>query len=93
MKFQPFGERIVVKLLALDEVTDSGLIVTTLSKEYSNRGIVEALGEEVKDYLKIGDTVIFNKSAGVPYADSSESYKILNVRDVLGKLVGDTNEV
>ena len=89
MKFQPFGERVVVRLLALNEVTESGLIVNTLSKEYSNRGVIEVLGEEVKDYIKTGDTIIFNKGAGVSYSNNSEDYKILNVRDILGKITED----
>ena len=93
MKFQPFGERVVVRLLDLNEVTDSGLIVNTLSKEHSNRGIIEALGEEVKDYIKEGDTVIFNKGAGVSYSSESEDYKILNVRDILGKITEESDEV
>ena len=89
MKFQPFGERIVVKVLAIDEVTESGLIVTTKSKEHSNRGLVEAIGEEVKDYIKTGDTVIFNKGAGTMYTSNSDDFRILSIRDVLGKITED----
>ena len=88
MKIQPFGERITIKVIAQEETTESGLIVAT-SKEKSNKGIVEALGEEVKDYIKVGDTVIFTPNAGTSYSDGSGDYKILNVREVLGKVVGE----
>ena len=86
MKIQPFGERIVVKVVAQEETTEGGLIVAT-SKEKSNKGIVEAIGEEVKDYIKIGDVILFNLSTGTSYSDSSGDYKILNIKDVLGKLI------
>jgi len=88
MKIQPFGERITVKVIVQEETTESGLIVAT-SKEKSNKGIVEALGEEVKDYIKIGDTVIFNPSAGTSYSDSFGDYKILSIREVLGKVISE----
>lgn len=88
MKIQPFGERVTVKVLAEEEITDSGLIVA-VSKEKSNKGIVEALGEEVKSYINIGDKVIFNFGSGVSYSDSSGDYKILNTKDILGKIIGD----
>lgn len=86
MKIQPFGEKVAIKVLKQEEVTESGLIVSSSSNK-SNRGIVEALGEEVKDYIKVGDIVIFNLGSGVSYTDGNEDYKILNVRDILGKIV------
>ena len=88
MKIQPFGERITVKVIAQEETTESGLIVAT-SKEKSNKGIVEALGEEVKDYIKIGDIVIFNPNVGTSYSDGSGDYKVINAREVIGKVISD----
>ena len=88
MKIQPFGERITVKVIAQEEITESGLIVAT-SKEKSNKGIVEALGEEVKDYIKVGDVVIFNHNAGTSYSDGSGDYKVINAREVIGKVISD----
>ena len=88
MKIQPFGERITIKIIAQEETTKSGLIVAT-SKEKSNKGIVEALGEEVKDYIKVGDTVMFPPNVGTSYSDGSGDYKVLNVREVIGKVVNE----
>lgn len=88
MKIQPFGERITVKLLVQEETTESGLIITA-SKSKSNKGIVEAIGEEVKDYIKVGDTVVFNTGVGTSYSDGTGDYKVLNVRDVLGKVLNE----
>ena len=86
MKIQPFGERITVRVIAQEETTEGGLIVA-VSKEKSNKGIVEAIGGDVKDYIKVGDAVVFNLGAGTSYSDGTTDYKVLNIRDVLGKIV------
>ena len=86
MEIQPIGEKIAVKVIKEDEVTLGGL-VTVVSKEKSNKGLIVALGEEVTDYLHKGDTVLFNRGAGVSYTDGNDDYLILNVRDVLGKVI------
>lgn len=86
MKIQPFGERVTIKVIQDEEVTLGGLVTIT-SKEKSNKGIVTALGEEVKDYIKVGDTIVFNQGAGVSYTDGSDDYKVLNVRDILGRII------
>lgn len=88
MKIQPFGEKVAIKILKQEEVTESGLIMSVSSSK-SNKGIVEAIGDEVKDYIHVGDIVIFNLGSGVSYTDGNEDYKILNIRDILGKIVGE----
>ena len=62
--------------------------VLSTSKENSNKGAVVAIGEDVKS-IKIGDTVLFNLGAGVSYSTSSDDYKILSEKDVLGKILGE----
>lgn len=86
MKIEPFGERVAIKVLQPEEKTAGGLIVAT-SKASSNRGEIVALGEEVKEYFKLGDKVIFLQNTGVNYTDGSEDYKILNTKDVLCKII------
>lgn len=88
MKIEPFGERVAIKVLQPEEKTAGGLIVAT-SKANSNRGEIVALGEEVKEYFKLGDKVIFLQNTGVNYTDGSEDYKILNTKDVLCKIIED----
>ena len=96
MKIQPFGERIVVKLVKPEERTAGGLLmVSTVSVQSSKRGIVEAIGDGIKEYIKVGDLVIFNtNSAGIKYTDGDEDYAILSIRDVYGKIIPErtTNE-
>ena len=85
MIIQPFGDRVVVRVLEPYQATEGGILMA-MSKEQSNRGVVEAVGEEV-DVIKVGDTVVFTAGSGVGYTSSKEDYKILSKRDVLGKLV------
>lgn len=85
MQIQPFGERIVIKVVAPEEQV--GALVVVTSKEKSNRGEVVALGDEVKGNIQVGDTVIFSIGSGVSYISGNEDYKVINVKDVLGKII------
>ena len=86
MKIQPIGEKVAVKVIKEDEVTLGGL-VTVVQKENSNKGLIVALVEEVTEYLHEGDIVIFNRGSGVSYTDGTDDYLVLNVRDILGKVI------
>lgn len=83
---QPFGNRVAVEIIN-PEQTLGGLVIPT-SKERSNRGIVVAVGDgdEVKN-IKVGDTVIFQLGTGLDYVTKDRDYKVLNVRDIVGKIV------
>ena len=91
---QPFGERVLVRVLAQEETTASGLLVKPTDKNNSNRGIVEAVGEGtvLQDgsvlplNIKVGDTVVFNP-VGTKIYDENEMYLVLHSRDILGKLI------
>ena len=86
MKIQPLGERVAIQVLPIEEVTESG-IVLTVDKSKSNKGQVVALGEEASSRISIGDKVLFNKGAGMAYTDGSEDYKIISTKDILCKIV------
>ena len=92
---QPFGDKVLIKILTSEETVSSGLLVAPVSKENSNKGLVVALGEGVilpdgtikPLSVKIGDTVLFQKGSGVNFSTGKDDYKILSVRDILGKFV------
>lgn len=92
---QPFGERVLIRVVNPEEKTSGGLLVKPIDKELSNRGIVEAVGEgtllqdgTIKPLnIKEGDLVLFNPNAGTKLYESNEIYKIVHIRDILGKLV------
>ena len=95
---QPFGERILVKIINPEETTSTGLLVKPVDKESSNKGIVEAVGEGtlLQDgtykplSIQEGDKVLFSLNAGTKLYDGNDMYRILHVRDVLGKLVKES---
>ena len=86
MKIEPFGERVAIKVLPVEETTESGLIMAS-SKSSSTRGEIVALGTEVKEYFHLGDKIIFSQGAGVNYTDGTDDYKIINTKDVVCKIL------
>ena len=85
-KIQPFGDRVVVEVLTPEQVV-GGLVIPT-SKEKSNKGLVIAVGDG-KDVqsVKVNDVVIFTLGAGLNYTTDEKDYKILGIRDIVGKVV------
>ena len=88
IKIQPFGNRVAIEVLQPESLTSGGLLVASVSKEKSNKGIVVAVGdsEDVKS-INIGDKIIFNSSSGLKYSSGEEEYKIIELRDIIGKIV------
>ena len=97
---QPFGERVLVKVLSEEETTSGGLLVKPVDKDVSNKGIVEAVGEgtvlqdgTVRPLdIKVGDVVLFNLGTGTKVYNSNEVYRVLQVRDVLGKIIKESTD-
>lgn len=97
---QPFGDKVLIKVLLPEEERAGGLLVAPVSKEMSNKGLVVAVGEgitlqdgTVKPLsIKKGDTVLFMLGTGIDFLTEKENYKILSSRDILGKFV-ESSEV
>lgn len=97
MKIQPLGDRVVVKVVEVqEEKTKSGLYVPDTAKEKPQEAEVLAVGpgalndkgERIPVDLAVGDKVIFSKYGGMEIKVDGEDYLILNAeRDILGKLV------
>jgi co-chaperonin GroES (HSP10) len=87
-KLQPFGNRVALEIMSTEENV-GGIIVAT-PKEKSNKGVVVAVGdgEDVKK-ISIGDTLIFSIRSGLDYADDTGKYKVLDARDIIGKVIGE----
>ena len=100
----PFGDRVVVHPLAQEQVTASGIVIPdTASGEKPQEGVVIALGDgkilsqdgkalsNPRDFLKIGDHVLFGKYAGdevkLKDKDSKDvEVKVLHLDSILGKV-------
>jgi chaperonin GroES len=85
MKIQPLDERILVKPLPEEEKTASGLIIPDTAKEKKYQGNVIAVGtdKELKDIVKVGDTVLYGRYAGDEITLDGEEYILLNRKDIL----------
>ena len=91
-KIQPLGDRVVVKALARETVTKSGLVLPDTAKEKPQEGEVLAVGPgKVQDNGKrttpedkVGERVLFARYAGTEIKIDGEEYLILRESDVMG---------
>lgn len=85
MKIKPIGERVLVKLVKVEEKTASGIILPGAGdKEKPNIAEVIAVGTGEKlSEIKIGERVVYSKFSGTEIKDGEDKYLILNIEDVL----------
>ena len=86
MKLLPLGERVVLKPLAAEETTKSGIVLPGSEKEKPQQAEVVAVGpgtDDVKMEVKIGDKVIYSKYAGTNVEIDDEEYIIVKQDDIL----------
>ena len=92
MKFQPLGDRVLVKPITEDEQEVGGIIIPDSAKEKPQQGKVEAIGAGGKDrdgndivfHVKAGDTVLLPKYGGTEIKLEGVEYQILRQDDILG---------
>jgi len=90
---KPLGDRVVVKVIAEKEATQSGLILPG-NKEKPTEGVVIAVGKGLmgEDDKRIpldvaaGDRVLFGKYSGTEFKDGDETFLIIQQDDILGIL-------
>ncbi|MBP7134068.1 co-chaperone GroES [Patescibacteria group bacterium] len=92
MNLRPLGDRLVIKAIAKDEMTKSGLVLPdTASKERPQEGEVIAVGPGkmsengtlIAMTVKIGDKVLFKKYAPDEFKFDGEEYLVLSEQDLL----------
>lgn len=86
MKLLPLGERVVLKPLAAEETTKSGIVLPGFEKEKPQQAEVVAVGpgtDDVKMEVKVGDKVIYSKYAGTEIKDGDEAVIICSQKDIL----------
>lgn len=86
---KPLADRVLVKPVAADEKTVSGIIIPDTAKEKPLRGEVLAVGNGTKDeemVLKVGDHVLYGKYAGTELELDGEKLLIMRQNDVLAVL-------
>ncbi len=83
MKFKPLKDRVFVKYTEEGEKTPGGLYIPDSAKEKPQKGIVEAVGSEVKE-IKVGNTILFDKYSGSKINIDNNEYLIIKEEDILG---------
>lgn len=91
VSIKPLEDRVVVKALAAEQTTASGLVIPDTVKEKPQEGEVIAVGpgriddkgNRVPVDVAPGDVVIFSKYGGTEVKYSGEEYLILSARDLL----------
>lgn len=90
MTLKPLADRVVVKLVEMEETTQSGIILAASAQEKPQIAEVVAVGpgglvdgKEIKMYVNVGDKVITSKYAGTEVKLDKEEYTIVRQSDIL----------
>lgn len=90
MKLLPLGERVVLKPLAAEETTKSGIVLPGADKEKPQQAEVVAVGpggvvdgKEITMQVKVGDKVIYSKYSGTEVELDNEKFVVVKQNDIL----------
>ena len=91
VSIKPLEDRIVVRPLAAEQVTASGLVIPDTAQEKPQEaeviavgpGRVDDKGVRIPVDVSVGDMVIFSKYGGTELKYNNEEYLVLSARDVL----------
>ncbi len=88
MTIEPLGARVLIRPLAQESKTSSGIILPETAKEKPQQGIIEAVGseEEMMSDLAVGNRVLFPKYSGTEIKVDDVEYLIMDESDVLARL-------
>jgi chaperonin GroES len=99
VNLRPLGDRVVVKPLAREEVTKSGIVLPDTAKEKPQQGEVLAVGpgrvldtgERVILDVKQGERVLFAKYSGTEFKLEQDELLILRESDILAIVTQNGN--
>jgi len=95
MKLKPLGDRLIVKPIAEEETTASGIVLPDTAKEKPQKGQVVAVGDgkwdedgEKRIPLDVaeGDEVLYSKYGGTEVTVEGDELLVLRESDVLAKV-------
>ena len=89
MNIKPLADRVLILPAPAEEKTIGGIIIPDTAKEKPLKGEVIAVGNGTKDeemVLKVGDTVLYGKYAGMELEVEGTKYLIMRQSDVLAVL-------
>ncbi|MCI5619171.1 MAG: co-chaperone GroES [Rikenellaceae bacterium] len=86
MMIRPLADRVVIEPQEAQTRTAAGLYIPDSAKEKPQQGIVVAVGPGKADEpmeVKVGDTVLYGKYAGVELTVEDKKYLIVKQSDIL----------
>lgn len=90
MTIKPLADRVVLKAVAVEETTKSGIILASSAQEKPQVAEVVAVGpgglvdgKEVAMYVNVGDKVICGKYAGTEVKLDNAEYTVVRQSDIL----------
>jgi chaperonin GroES len=90
MTIKPLGDRVVIKMIEMEETTKSGIVLPGTAKEKPQVAEIVAVGpgglvdgKEVTMQVKPGDRVLISKYAGTEVKIDNVEYTILKQSDIL----------
>ncbi|OEH85212.1 co-chaperone GroES [Desulfuribacillus stibiiarsenatis] len=90
---RPLGDRVIIKVVAQEEKTASGIVLPESAKEKPQQGEIVAVGngrfedgKRVELDVKAGDQVIYSKYAGTEVKHNGQEFLILRESDILAVL-------
>lgn len=90
MTIKPLADRVVVKMIDVEETTSSGIILAASAQEKPQIAEVLAVGpgglvdgKEVTMYVKVGDRVITSKYSGTEVKVDKKELTIVRQSDIL----------
>ncbi|MBT3341182.1 MAG: co-chaperone GroES [Planctomycetes bacterium] len=92
--FTPIEDRVLVRPVAAETVSPSGIVLPDSAQEKPNQGVVVAVGagrtnpDGTRADMPIadGDTVVYGKYSGQEITLNGEDFKILRAADLLAKI-------
>lgn len=90
MTIKPLGDRVVIKMIEMEETTRSGIVLPGTAKEKPQVAEIVAVGpggnidgKEIVMQVKVGDRVLISKYAGTEIKMNNIEYTILKQTDIL----------
>lgn len=91
MNIKPIGDKIVVRLIEMEEKTESGIVLPGSAQEMPHQGEVIAVGsgtlttegQRVPLEINVGDQVIYGKFGGTELKINGEKVIVLSEKDIL----------
>jgi len=90
MTIKPLGDRVVIKMIEMEETTKSGIVLPGTAKEKPQVAEIVAVGpggvidgKEIVMQVKVGDRVLISKYAGTEIKMNNTEYTILKQSDIL----------